>query len=176
MSEKSVSFRDILRIPRFSGFREMDLLHPSLDESVLPYLYALGIDTRFPLEIDVFLHRDMSNKVDVGYRWCGTMRRDNEFVDSGFCEMIDRVSIAMLQDVSLGLEMCSLMNKTFDYKKASDMSSMSDCRGNDQGLREDLEDFDEDYERNSNLIKMLEEVRDSVRGNADNNNNVKEEN
>ena len=165
----NISFRDILTIPAMSHLREMDLLNPENDALALPFLYDMGIDTRFPLHITCNLHRDLNNKVAVGYRYTGYMRRDKAFTKSPFCDMISRVAIAMDRDVSLGMHMAGMLNQTLDFDK---MVSEANIDGNEREA-EEMED-DTEYVANSVLIRTLEELRDSVRGN--NNNNVKEVN
>ena len=165
----NISFRDILTIPAMSHLREMDLLSPENDALALPFLYDMGIDTRFPFSITCNLHRDLNNKVAVGYRYTGYMRRDKAFANSPFCDMISRVAIAMDRDVSLGLHMAGMLNQTLDFDK---MVSEANIDGNEREA-EEMED-DEGFSENSKLIRTLEELRDSIRGN--NNNNVKEVN
>lgn len=152
---KQISYRDILTIPEFKGIREIDLLHPSMDEKVKQYLWEMGIDTRLPIGVTANLHRDLNNKVGVGYLYCGEMRRDREYINSPWCSLVERVSIAYSKDFSLGQELVQLMNRTFDAKALSET---------DEKEWEEEFQVDEDFEKNSQLIATLLAVRDSVRG------------
>lgn len=154
---KAVSFRDVLAIPAFKGVRELDLLAPEFDNKVKEYLHIFGIDTRLPIEIRVAIHRDMHNKVGIGYQYLGEIRQDREFLNSKWCEIVDKVHAAAMQDPSLGREMCELLNKTIDYKSVSELPDEE--WQSDEGV-----EVDPEYERNVALIKQLESIRDIVRG------------
>ncbi len=142
-------------IPEFKGIREIDLLHPDMDSRVAPYLNEFGIDVRLPFSVVAANHRDFSNKVGVGYMYLGEMRRDREYLNSPWCNMVERVSIAYSKDYSLGQELVQLMNRTFDAKALSEI---------DEKEWEEEYQVDENFEANSKLIATLIAVRDSVRG------------
>lgn len=141
-------------IPEFEGIREIDLLHPDMDSKVAPYLNEFGIDVRLPFKVVVANHRDFSNNVGVGYMYIGEMRRDRAFINSPWCNTIERVAIAYSKDYSLGQELVQLMNKTFNPAALAEM---------DEKEWEQEFQIDEDYEKNSQLIATLLAVRDAVR-------------
>lgn len=159
----SISFRDILTIPALKHLREIDLLDPVYDVLTYPFIHAMGIDTVYPVSITVNLHRDLNNKVGVGYRYTGMMRRDREFVNSGFCDIVSRVSIAMAKDKSLGDHLCELLGKTVDFEKAALETDIDQLEREPESMCDDA-----DYVKNNLLIKTLEDVRDCVRGNNNN--------
>lgn len=41
---KTVSVSDLLTLPEFQGMNEVQLIHPSNDRKVAPYLYVIGLD------------------------------------------------------------------------------------------------------------------------------------
>lgn len=135
--------------------REIDLLSLDYDVKVFPYLYEMGVDTDKPVFIVAANFRDSNNKVGVGYLYQGEMRRDRQFINSPWCSIIDRVSIAYSKDFSLGQELVQLMNKTFDPAALAEMD--------EKEWEEDGVQIDENYEKNSQLIATLLAVRDAVR-------------
>ena len=135
--------------------REIDLLHPDKDIEVAPYLYEMGLDTSQPFSVAAANFRDLNNKTGVGYLYCGEVRRDRAFINSPWCSIIDRVSIAYSKDHSLGQELVQLMNKTFNPAALAEMD--------EKEWEEDGVQIDEDYEKNSQLIATLLAVRDQVR-------------
>ena len=63
--------------------------NPKEFESIL---YNLGVDTRYPVEIQENTHRNRFGNVYTGYRWVGNSRIDKEWVESGSAspEAIDK--------------------------------------------------------------------------------------
>lgn len=110
---RSLSFRDImLALPQFKS--EVEMIRPENDVEINKVLEAVGFDVRQKIEYTAALHRDMANKVGVGFLAVGEYNTDpkyNKFVDT-----TDRTIIAGLSDVSLAKEMCVLMGKKFSYR------------------------------------------------------------
>lgn len=154
---KALGFRDILTIPALAGLREIDLLSPHMDKAVFPYLYEMGIDTEYGVEIVVANYRDMNNKVGIGYRYVGDIRCGRDFIKSPWCDIIDRVTASAYQDPSLTKELCSLMSKPVSRIEGESWSE------------DDTDDFpasqcEPDYLDSAKLIWQLENILFSVRG------------
>lgn len=105
---KSLSFRDLLKFPALSGYKELQLALPEMDNTIEPYVYALGIDTREPVEYVANNHRDLSNGTGIGIRVVGEIRRDSAYINSPLCDLIDRIIVAGIKDASLAEEMENL--------------------------------------------------------------------
>jgi len=120
---RSLSFRDLLKIPALSGYKEIELVSPKMDHIVAPWVHVLGIDTNFPVEYMANIHRDMSGKVDAGYRVVGEVRTDDAYLNSGLCDQVERIIIAGKFDMSLARELAELMNQTVSIKVLSNDES-----------------------------------------------------
>lgn len=73
VSYKNISMSDLIRCPGFDG----------TDEKIKELLYKLGVDTRFPVEVEVVTHRNMQNQV-VTCEYCmGRERTDRAYIQSG---------------------------------------------------------------------------------------------
>lgn len=150
---KVISFRDLLKFPDLKGFREIDLLHPSMDETIEPFIYALGIDTREPVEYVVNNHRDMSNKTGIGIRVVGEIRRDIGYTNSPLCDLVDRIVVAGIRDKSLGEDMEQLT------RQVSNIQSLAEQEG--VAMQELVED---DYLDSLGQIEALQGLITIVRG------------
>lgn len=150
---KAISMRDIMKFPQFKEIHELQLAHPSFDKAIAPFVHLLGIDTRQSVEYIVNNHRDLSNNTGIGIRIVGEIRRDAEFVKSPVCDLVDRIVIAGLKDVSLAEEMESLT------RQVSNIQALADQEGD--SMQELIED---DFEWSTMQIKSVEEYIKSARG------------
>jgi len=118
----AISFRDILKISNFKGMTEFDLLAPTMDYKVAPFLYQLGIDTNYPFQIDACNHRSLDNTAQIGYRYVGDIRIDKAFRSSPFFGIQERLIGAARTDMSLVVELCKLSSGTVNYSAFVDKS------------------------------------------------------
>jgi hypothetical protein len=154
------SFRDLKIIPQLSHMTERDMLKLENDEVILPILEELGFDIRYPILYVPSKHRDLQGKVGVGYRACGTITTNREFLNSHLCEPIDRVIATAQYDMSLTEQLSQLMGtSSIDFSQS--VSSMD--YGEDNVLADD--DVEPDYEEIELQLRMLEMIRDEIRGN-----------
>jgi len=150
---KSVGMRDILKIPAFASMNERDLLDPKYDKHVWPYLYELGVDTEYGVEIDVNDYRDLNDKIGIGYRYVGEIRCDAAFRKSPFCTATDRLVITSYHDRSLTQELAGIMSQgtmTFD------------ADGDDEAFLE--EHIETSFGENTQQISVLKQMLYNVRG------------
>ncbi len=161
---KAVSARDVLYV--LSSWKKIDTEHAKgikgelflisreQEELVKPILFALGIDVRFPLSVDVVKHRDLNNNVAIGYRFVGDIRKDREYAEGPLCDIMERISIASWKDPSLGRDMANIMGMRVKFEEGSSWV--------DHGEKSD--DVVPTYEEESLLIKELQEIARSIRG------------
>lgn len=155
---KVVSMRDFLRIPAFYGYREIDLIHPSMDEVLKPYAAFFGIDVEYPVEYLVNNHRDLFNQTGIGYRMVGSIRCDREFINSPMSDITDRIAVSGYSDPSLTRELGMLVNRTIDFGAFAEAG--------DEVADEDYADCDieEDFDQSTATMKTLQNILIQIRG------------
>lgn len=123
---KAVSFRDVRHVLAHFGDdvkNEMEMLPHEMDEKIKPILFELGIDIRFPINVEAMLHRDMNDKAGIGFRYVGLMRRDRQWLQSKACSVMERISAASARDPALAREMCNLLGNHIDFSDLADYAS-----------------------------------------------------
>lgn len=133
---------------------ELMLIDKNKEELIKPYLFALGIDVRFPIKVDVVKYRDLTNHVDIGYRFIGDIRKDKAYITSPLCDIMERISIASWKDVSLGKEMATIQGMRVNFDEGSDWVAT--------GEKED--DTVPTYQADLAVIRSLQEAARSIRG------------
>ena len=73
VSYKNISMSDLIKCPGFDG----------TDEKIKELLYKLGVDTRFPVEVEVITHRNIQNQVVTCEYYMGRERTDRAYIQSG---------------------------------------------------------------------------------------------
>lgn len=131
---RSCSLRDIKRVPKFSHLSELELVKPKYDEQLIPVLYALGMDTNQPMQYLANNMRDYAGETGVGIRIVGELRTDREFINSGMCNTIERIILSGQTDVSLMMELVSLMAHTLDFKAFFDENEVDESEHEDLPL------------------------------------------
>lgn len=157
MSDFTCSFDDIRALEPFCKLTEFELLHPSADVLVAPYLYALGCDVDYPIEITASLHRTHFGKKHLGYRWNGCLRHDREFLESKVCTLIDRLSVLSFYDTSLIFELIQLTGNRVSYSTFSGVDESSNYKLPADQLSEDWKEVERD-------IEILNRIVGQVRG------------
>jgi hypothetical protein len=152
------SFRDLLRIPEFSGMNEIMLLHPHMDPAVNRALGELGFSLNHAIIYEASNHRDLSGKVAVGFRAVGEIAVNHEFITSPLATITDRMIAAYNKDPGLAKELAALMGnsitfKDHDYEGEANEDDFPDCL------------VEADYESKTQEIRELENIRDAIRGN-----------
>lgn len=157
---KAISFRDVLYCLDYlgiKGYTEASLLPKDMDSIVLPVLHELGIDVRKDIYITAVKHRDLQNNVGIGYRYCGTIRSDRQWVNSKGCDVIERVAITSFNDLSLTNELCKLLNKRIDITEADGAYALEDELNS-------VEYVVETYEADSATMRNLNQICKNIRG------------
>jgi len=156
---KTVSVSDLLTLPEFQGMNEVQLIHPSNDRKVVPYLYVIGLDYKKGYEVVAYKHRNQQNKVVVGYLYSGECRLDDEYRSGSMCSSIDRVIMSSKKDFSLTKELATLMGGGLHYGKFDTEENENDGT---QYLAVGL--YEDDYEEVSGILKTLRQVALDIRG------------
>jgi phosphate-selective porin len=165
---KSISFSDILTFPIFSDYTEDMLLNPKMDKYVMPYLHLLGGDINTGYQVVANKHRNLNNRVVIGYRYVMQSRTDYEYVHSNQCEVIDRIAAAAMKDPSLAVEMASLMNQSFNFSSFHEGGVDTDYgRENRVGTTiiafpEEL--LEDDWKHTEAVLEAMKETILAVRG------------
>ena len=151
---RAMSFRDLKLIPQLSHLSEIEMLFTANDELVNACLYELGFDPKAPILYIPSKHRDMQNKVAVGFRAVGQITTDRKFLRSALCTPVERLIAASRTDMSLTYELAKLMGSSIEFK--------------DDGAFGEAPEFDgtvePDYLKIEKEIKDLEDLRDHIRG------------
>jgi len=128
------------------------------DALINSYLGQLGFNVEAAVFYEPAKHRDLQNKVAVGFRAVGTITQDREYLNGPMCTPIERMIAASQTDMSL----------TRELAKLAGTSSHAELTTNRQvsGENQQEQDYSEpDFEDVAAQIKQLEELRDSIRGN-----------
>lgn len=150
----NISFSDVLLIDEFKGLRELDLLDVKMDAKALPYLHELGLNKNAGYEIIAHKHRNLQNKVVVGFMYSGDIRQDDNFRKSKFCTLMDRVIMSAKKDFSLTKELCTMMGGS--------SSAYSNINEDDEKSEKDyleLDLYEDDFEQ---VLKQLEQMRSII--------------
>lgn len=167
---RSISCRDILVAEELSHIKnEIELLNPDNDELVKSVLTQVGFDVRHGIQYIPSLHRDMQNKVAVGFMAIGEYNTDPKYKQ--FMDTFDRVVIAGMQDASLGREMANMMGQQFQFNNdpeadakeysEAELKAMGFTSGNED---EYVDDSPEESDRISREIEQLKMICASIRG------------
>lgn len=150
-----MSFRDLKIIPELSKYNEVQLLHPSMDETMAKYLGQLGFDLDYAIQYIPANHRDMQGKTGIGFRAVGEISINRAWVTSSLCDATERMIAAFHTDPGLARELAALMGNSISFKDEHDEAFEDNYDG----------DIEADYEEKSDEIKSLIAIRDQIRGN-----------
>jgi hypothetical protein len=148
------SFRDLQLIPEISEYTELELLAPIRDGMVNKYLALLGFNIQAPILYVPAKHRDMQNKVGIGFRAVGEITQDREFLNSKLCSPIERLIAASYYDMSLTRELARMMGVGAEFRR--------DIDGEDEDYPDS--EIEPDMLQVQAEILMLKNIRDSIRG------------
>lgn len=155
-----MSFRDLQRIPELSHLREPDMLSIANDKLINSFLSQLGFNTDAAVFYEVAKHRDLQNKVAVGFRAVGTITQDRAYLNSPMCTPIERMIAASQTDMSLTRELAKLSGTSSHSELTNNAASLS------SDSQQDSEYTEPDCDEVAAQIKQLEELRDFIRGSA----------
>lgn len=150
-----ISFRDLQRIPFLSSYSEVELLQVSMDAKVNLALGQLGFNLDAPILYVPVKHRDMAGGVGVGYRAVGEINNDKAYLDSPVCPQIERLIWASRQDMSLARLLARMMGHSIN---------LSDDSGAEEDPFIGEEYLEPDCEEVTAEIRILENLRDELRG------------
>lgn len=156
----SFSLRDIKLITEFKPYNEIQLISLEMDDRMAYYLSKLGFDLDYPVSYLASNHRDLQNKVGVGFRVVGDIQINREFLTSDVCDVYTRIAATSYQDRSLTRELCQLQNSSLNYSSFNEVDEEGDISHVDIAAYIDLEE----EQRIGIMIKQLEDVRDAIRG------------
>ena len=151
---KCISFQDLLLATTLSSYRELDLLHPSMDDKVADVLKQCGVDINKPVLYTPCKHRTLRNKVVLGFVASGDLSLKDQY--RHLFDVTERIAVAATTDIYLARDMIKMSHTPL----ITDVERVSD-REEDPLDRVEEED---DYHEVLANIKQLEELRDSLRG------------
>lgn len=153
-----ISFRDLRLAPGLQHFNEIQLLSLGKDDLMNWHLEKLGFDLNKGILYEPSKHRDLQGRVAVGFRAVGEINPYSEYMKTRLCPMIERLAAAAIVDVSLAKEMAAMLGTAPDLVLGGSNASSEDI-----GEYPD-EWIEEDYEDVSAQLRMLENLRDDIRG------------
>jgi hypothetical protein len=137
---------------------EIELLDIKNDGIMSDILSKIGFDVEYPIQYVPVKHRDMQNNVAVGFMAIGDISINRAFINSFMCSTIERMIAASYRDPSLTRELGSLMGHHVNYRSLLD----DDADFDGEELPDDM--LEPDRHEVAAQIKMLSELRDSIRG------------
>jgi hypothetical protein len=155
---RTVSFRDLQLCTAFAGMNEIAMLRIENDAAMAEVLSQIGFDVEYPITYVPSKHRDMQNKVGVGYMCVGDISINRKFVNSYLCSTVERMIAASYSDPSLTRELGALMGHHVNYRSLLE----DDAEWGGEELPEDM--LEPDRREVAALIQSLAELRDSIRG------------
>lgn len=154
---RTFSFRDLRLIPELKQYNELYLIRPCMDRIMFGYLGQLGFDLNYPIQYIPAKHRDMQNKVGIGFRAVGQISTNRKFINSKLCSVEERLIAASYTDLSLARHLAQLLGSS------TALNSVVDIQEDDPDFPPEL--IEPDYESVAAQILRLEKIRDEVRGN-----------
>ena len=156
---KVLSFSDLQLISGLSHLNEFDMLLIENDDLMAFYLDKAGMDVEYAVQYIPSQHRNLQNKVVVGFQAVGDLQHQRAFLNSVYCLPIERIAAYGEQDRSLTVELASLSGTQLNHSAFHE--DMIDDSVNDsfyEGL------IEPSYRAVESSIKALEDIRDSIRG------------
>lgn len=165
MSQKVISFRDILRASWLQKYNEVELLSIERDEEVQRVLEQIGYDCDYPIEYFYAVHRDLKGLVAEGFMATGCVQINRAFITSRLATMEDILIASTMQDTSLTHEMAKLRGLARSYYH---LNSLDDGE-NQQGRRTDLEvgdksEFVVGWQNVEDKIRQMNALVETIRG------------
>lgn len=156
MSDFALSINDLQTLEVFSKLNEIDFCHPSTDKLVLPYLHLFGMDIDYPFELVASLHRTAYGKKHLGLRYCGSLRHDQEWLDSKLCTIMDRLSVMSFYDASFVMELIQLTGSRVSYSTFGGVEQTSKkFKLNADQLSDDWHKVDAEIEQLNRIVKQI---------------------
>jgi len=155
---KNISFRDLQLVSKFKGMNEIDMLSLSNDDDMVWALDQIGFDTEYAVTYVPNVHRDMRNKVGLGFIAVGEINMNRSYINSPMCSLTERMIAAAYIDPSLTRELSSLMGMRVNFRSLLENGADSSS----EDLPEDMLEPDRDFV--SKQIRDLEDLRDAIRG------------
>lgn len=155
-----ISLRDLMVCSKLSHIKnEVELLEIKNDDTVSWVLAQIGFDIEYPVTYIPSKHRDMQNKIAVGFMAVGEISLNRAFISSSLCTPTERMIASSYSDPSLTRELARLAGNYVNYKSL--LEDEAEFDGIE--LSEDLLEPDRDIV--AAQIKTLADLRDLIRGN-----------
>lgn len=156
---RTVSFRDLMVCTKLSHIKnEIELLDIKNDAIMSDILSEIGIDIEYPVTYVPSKHRDLQNKVGVGFMAVGDISLNRSFINSSLCSVTERMIAASYSDPSLTRELGTLLGHQVNFRSL--LEDETEFDGDE--LPEDQ--LEPDRHEVAAQIKYLAELRDSIRG------------
>lgn len=156
---RTISFRDLLVAEELAHIKnEIELLAIENDALVESILKKIGFDTDYPITYIPSKHRDMQNKVAVGFMVVGEISLNRSFINSSLCSTTERLVASSYTDPSMTRELSNLMGNHINFKALI----AEEGEGESDELPSDM--LEPDREFVALQIKQLAEIRDMIRG------------
>lgn len=155
---KSISFRDLKLVTTLAHLNELEMIHPNNDALMYGILDKLGFDIEYPIMYLANKHRDMQNKVSIGFRAVGEINIQRKHIEAVYTDLTTRLAASAYTDPSMTIELAELAGKTIDINSFSG--------GEDSPNAEDVatDMIEPSYQDTLAQMKLLESIRDEVRG------------
>lgn len=156
------SASDLVELPQFVGMSVFDLIQRSNDVIVASLIYKMGADTSRGVHIQACKHRNVRNKVLVGYRYVAFERKDKEWLSNRHSSMSARISAQ--KDSTLAGDMVFMSQQGIGENgfKAMCVGVMGSEDKGAVGITRS--EIDEDYLETLSLIHSLQKAQENIRG------------
>lgn len=155
----SISLSDLQLLDEFKTLPESEMILIKNDEAINKVLYTIGFDVpRFGVIYIPSKHRNLQNKVVIGYRVVGDVRRDDAFKNGPMASLTDRLTISAYKDVSLMKEMALLSGLS-----RNTMAGLEDDLPDDQETLPESQ-LEPGWKELEQRIQRMVDLRDKLRG------------
>jgi hypothetical protein len=182
---RATSLRDLMVAECLAHIpSEAMLVSPENDKLVASVLEQIGYDVKQKWEYIPSRHRDMQNKIDVGYMVVGEFSRDPKY--RHFLDTTDRIICAGATDASMAVEMSNLLGKKHTYRgdekwddgsraavddpryfSDSELLALGFTQEDEEAIAGSGDYIEEDWEDNLRNIKALDDWLVGVRKGVD---------
>lgn len=119
-----LSFYDVEQFPE-----AVEILINGEEKEVLNFFFSLGFDINRDIEQQYVNHRPMTTKeVWLTYRWIGDERKDEEWINSGYCTKENKLEITGMKDPHLLRDLVQMSRRPnfismiMEYMQGDDIS------------------------------------------------------
>lgn len=158
-----VSLSDMKLVSKLSEMTEFDMIKIENDNLMMEHFYQLGMDCYdYPFVYIPNYHRNIQNKIVLGYRCVGEVRCDTEFRNSELAGISERLVISSYSDPSFMEEIAQLSYHIRDF--ANHLNDSDSIEFDEDRALFPADQLEPNWEMEEVKIKELQDILDEIRG------------